>query len=141
MSPSASLPTSATIQAGSLGRDAKPAFGPETSTGPGRCALHGPATQTHDLKCWAPYWDQINTGRKTFEIRENDRGYRVRDLLILREWIPPDWLDPDTPGEPTGRVCHRTVTSVLIGGKFGLAEGHVALSLQPVDPLHGEATR
>lgn len=114
------------------GVDDLPAFGPETATGPGRCALRGRASQVHDLKCWPPFWDQINTGRKTFEVRQDDRGYRINDLLILREWTPPDWLEPDTPGELTGRVCHRVVTSVLVGGQFGLAEGYVALSLQAV---------
>jgi len=86
-------------------------------------------SQVHDLKCWPPYWDQINQGRKTFEIRRDDRGFRVGDLLVLREWIPDEWLEKDVPGEFTGRVCYRVVTSVLIGGKFGLAEGYVALSL------------
>jgi len=103
--------------------------GPLTSQGPGRRAFQGPAARIHDLKCWPPYWDLVNRGVKTFEIRLNDRGYRAGDLLILREWVPADWLAAGEPGYATGRTCHRTITNVFTGGKFGLAEGYVALSL------------
>lgn len=110
-----------------------PAFAPETEPdGPGRCAFQGPVRQVHDLKCWPPCWEAIATGRKTCDLRKNDRGYRVGDLLILREWIPDNWLEDDTPGGFTGRVCQREITHVLLGSKFGLASGYVALSLQAV---------
>lgn len=42
----------------------------------------------HDLKIWPQYLDAILDGRKTYEIRKNDRGYRVGDQLLLREWNP-----------------------------------------------------
>lgn len=41
MSYSATHPPSVTLQAGPLGRDAKPALAPETAPGPGRCAFQG----------------------------------------------------------------------------------------------------
>ncbi len=42
----------------------------------------------HDLKCWPVFFKDIATGRKAFEIRNNDRDYRVDDYLLLREWDP-----------------------------------------------------
>ena len=43
---------------------------------------------THELKCWPQYFGPIEDGRKTFELRKNDRGYQTGDVLLLREWNP-----------------------------------------------------
>ncbi len=42
----------------------------------------------HELKCWPQYWNEIAVGRKTVEVRHNDRGFKVGDTLVLREWDP-----------------------------------------------------
>jgi hypothetical protein len=57
----------------------------------------------HDLKVWPEYFDQVANGDKTFEVRKDDRDYRVGDLLLLREWIP-------TVRRYTGREIRRVVT-------------------------------
>jgi hypothetical protein len=44
----------------------------------------------HDLKCWPEYFRPVWMGVKRFEIRRNDRDYRVGDELLLREWEPGD---------------------------------------------------
>ncbi len=85
-------------------------------------AVEDDQRQVHCLKCWPPYWSEINQGLKRVEIRFNDRDYHVGDELILREW------DPCT-GTLTGRVCSRTVIHILAGGQFGLVDDHVAMSL------------
>jgi len=41
------------------------------------------AAITHRLKTERQHWDAINDGRKTAELRLNDRDYRVGDQLIL----------------------------------------------------------
>jgi ASC-1-like (ASCH) protein len=43
---------------------------------------------THELKCHVEYFDAIEDGRKTFEIRRNDRGFAVGDFLLLRAYDP-----------------------------------------------------
>lgn len=44
--------------------------------------------RVHNLKVWPEFFDEIMAGNKTFEIRYNDRDYRVGDLLVLREFQP-----------------------------------------------------
>nr|DAM00133.1 MAG TPA: activating signal cointegrator [Caudoviricetes sp.] len=42
----------------------------------------------HELKIHPKYYNAVNEEIKTFEIRENDRNYKVGDVLILREFTP-----------------------------------------------------
>jgi ASC-1-like (ASCH) protein len=42
----------------------------------------------HDLKIWPQYFVHIQSGSKTFEVRNNDRGFQPGDTVILREWDP-----------------------------------------------------
>lgn len=47
-----------------------------------------PSPRTHELKCWPVYFPAVADGRKTVELRRNDRAYAVGDQLLLREWDP-----------------------------------------------------
>jgi hypothetical protein len=76
----------------------------------------------HELKCWPESFRAVWEGRKKAEIRLDDRGFAEGDTLWLREW------DPATE-DYSGRWVKHAVTHVLRGGRFGLAEGHVMLSL------------
>ena len=40
---------------------------------------------THTLKIWPEYFEDVATGYKNFEIRLNDREYKIGDQLHLRE--------------------------------------------------------
>ena len=40
----------------------------------------------HSLKTWSDYFQAIRQGRKTFEIRQNDRNFAVGDWLHLKEY-------------------------------------------------------
>jgi len=40
--------------------------------------------QIHELKIKDIYYDAVLSGKKTFEIRINDRGYQAGDKVILR---------------------------------------------------------
>lgn len=40
----------------------------------------------HELKCLPEYFQAIEDGLKTFEIRFNDRNFQRSDVLILKEF-------------------------------------------------------
>nr|WP_312985789.1 DUF3850 domain-containing protein [Clostridioides sp.] len=40
---------------------------------------------THELKIYKEYYEPVLNGSKTFEIRKNDRNYRVGDRIVLNE--------------------------------------------------------
>jgi len=88
------------------------------------CAGCGHAKyQVHELKTWPWHFRDVQSGRKAFELRKDDRGFEVGDLLWLREF------DPETQ-EYTGQEVYRSVTLML--QQFpGLAEGYVIMALVP----------
>ena len=45
---------------------------------------------THELKTYPEFFEQTRNGRKKFELRRNDRDFKVGDELLLREWEPPE---------------------------------------------------
>lgn len=94
------------------------------------------AGRVHDLKSWPDQWMAINSGHKTADLRNNDLGFEVGDVCVFREWDPDMHLvDVGPEGPYTGRECRRVVTHVLHGGRFGLNQGYVMLSLAPVIEL------
>jgi hypothetical protein len=83
--------------------------------------------KTHYLKTWPLIFTAVKEEHKTFEIRKNDRGFQVGDLLILQEYLP-------TNGEYTGKEIQRIVTYILEGDKYGVEKGYVCMSIEPVKP-------
>ena len=82
----------------------------------------------HDLKCWPEYFQAVKSGIKPFELRKDDRGYDVGDVLHLREF------DPDT-ALYTGDEIDKTVTYVLPVVTYGAGndERYVIMGLAPRD--------
>ncbi len=78
--------------------------------------------KTHELKCSTQYFHEIWVGRKTFEIRNNDRGFEAPCVLNLRE------VEPVT-GKITGRSILAACEYVLRDFE-GLRPGYVGLSLR-----------
>ena len=85
-------------------------------------------SQRHVLKTWPEYFEKIADGTKTFELREDDRGFEVGDELMLVEYSPvADVL--------TGRKVIRRVTYMMKGPAFGVDAGWCVLALaSPNDP-------
>lgn len=70
--------------------------------------------KTHSLKTWPEYFEAILCGRKRFELRKNDRNYRVGDTLLLKEW------DPNKKAF-SGLWVRGVVTYILNSGEFMIA--------------------
>lgn len=77
----------------------------------------------HRLKTWSSYYDAVNTGAKSFELRVNDRNFQVGDTIVLEEY------NPETTSY-TGRSLTRTIGYILERPPFGgLEVGWVILGI------------
>lgn len=74
----------------------------------------------HSLKLSKKYFDDLQNGVKTFEVRKNDRGYKIGDTLILNEI--------DENNKYTGRVIKAKITYFF--SLFGLATGYCVLGVK-----------
>lgn len=78
----------------------------------------------HLLKTWPEQFKELRSGKKTFEIRKDDRDYKVNDVLVLKEY-------DNKKGEYTGHYVRRLVTHVMREYPiFGLKKGFCIMSLQ-----------
>ena len=97
----------------------------------------GERTVVHELKTWPDPFQTLYDGRKTFEIRQDDRGgFKVGDVLRLEEYTPPTGAGV---GQYTGRWLVRRVSYIARG--WGLPDGLVVLALADDVSLAGEGGR
>lgn len=85
----------------------------------------------HTLKAWPEFFDAVEAGAKTFEVRRADRDYQVGDVLLLQRWEPDReayTLSPD--GHPL--MCARRVTYILRGGQWGIEPKFVVMGIASV---------
>lgn len=75
---------------------------------------------THELKIMPEYFQAVRDGVKDFEIRYNDRDYKVGDNVVLREF-DGDYTDSDP--------IERRI-KYIYDGNIGLQEGFCILGLE-----------
>lgn len=78
---------------------------------------------THVLKTIPAYWDLVAAGDKTFEVRKNDRKFKVGDTVTLVRTIDSHAF-VDVP------ALHFRIRYILAGGQFGIEPGYVVLQLE-----------
>ncbi len=88
----------------------------------------------HGLKTWPDFFEAIVDGRKTFELRVNDRGFQTGDQLHLREWDPRKLAN-----SYTGRTFLVEVTYILPVAKEGYREPWVIMAIKPAPPRTEQA--
>jgi len=81
----------------------------------------------HEIRIASIYYDDVITGKKTFELRKNDRGYKVGQLLSMNEF---------TEGRYTGRTVEAEITYML-EGFAGLQEGYCILGIKVRQEVFG----
>ena len=91
----------------------------------------------HELKTWPEPFLAVACGHKTWEVRRDDRGFMIGDVLVLELWDPsPDEFGPRgyrrKGGGPDRVSLSFRVTYILHGGRFGVPEGYVVMSIEPV---------
>ena len=90
----------------------------------------------HVLKTLPDYWDAVDRGDKTFEVRRDDRGFQKGDTLILCK-LHRENLNTfeSTTGWHTdeykrAKMLVRRVKYVLTGGQLGIEPGYVVMALR-----------
>ena len=76
--------------------------------------------QHHHIKILPEYYRAIESGKKTFEVRFNDRNYQVYDILHLQEWLNGDY---------TGREITAEVTYMIDDPSY-CKDGYVIMSIK-----------
>jgi hypothetical protein len=76
--------------------------------------------EIHKLKILPKYFNLVLEGDKNFEIRKDDRNYKIGDALLLQEY---------ENGNYTGCDCTREILYILKDApQFGLAKGYCIIS-------------
>jgi len=75
----------------------------------------------HKIKTVSPFFEDIESGKKKFEIRKNDRNYQVGDLLVLSHWDHQSKCF-------TGRQIYGRVDYILDDRRF-IQEGYICMSI------------
>lgn len=88
----------------------------------------------HDLKVWPDYFDDVESGKKPFEVRLNNRDFQIGDILLLREWSYIG--DGSMDGKYSGRETRKIITYVLAGAeRFGVQDKFVVLGIAALRPV------
>ena len=81
--------------------------------------------KTHELKCHPHFFAAIAEGRKTFEIRRDDRHYAIGDLLALREFDP-------SYGDTGKKLPPFEIVYIMMAEDFpAILPGFVIMGLRP----------
>lgn len=80
----------------------------------------------HKLKTDQGPFEALLSGRKTFEVRKNDRNFQVGDELWLFEH------DPKAKIPATGRYVHKTIEYMLSGPQYGIPDNYAILGIVDV---------
>lgn len=78
----------------------------------------------HSLKTHKQYFRAVISGMKTFEIRKNDRDFKIGDFLALNEYDAEDECY-------TGNSCLVYVDYILNDNKYCKTD-YVVMSIKPV---------
>ena len=78
----------------------------------------------HKLKILPKFFEAVASGRKTFEIRKNDRDFKVGDYVRLQEWTVDGHYY-------TGAEIAGKITYLLTSDDFeGIASGYAVFAFE-----------
>ena len=76
----------------------------------------------HELKIYQEYFEAVKDGRKKFEIRKNDREYKVGDILVLLEY--DKYYEAFTGEKITVEISYMT--------DYAQQDGYVVLGIEEI---------
>lgn len=79
----------------------------------------------HAVKCRSNYFKALQSGQKSFEVRKNDRDYKVGDLLGINEI--------DNGGNYTGKSLVCKINYILDDFE-GLQKDYIVMSVSSIYP-------
>lgn len=82
---------------------------------------------THELKIYPAFFKRVLDGTKTFEVRNNDRGFQQGDEVVLKEY------DPEKDPEPFFKFTGESAR-FRIGFVYPIDAHRVVFSLLPWVP-------
>lgn len=85
----------------------------------------------HELKTDADVFLLVVKGLKTFDVRRNDRDFKVGDVLLLKETeYTGEEMKKGAPLRYTGRVKAVEVLYIMLGPVYGLKKGWCIMSVE-----------
>lgn len=75
----------------------------------------------HALKTKPKYFEELVAGVKKFEVRKNDRPYKIGDYVALNEWNGEQY---------TGKCILQKIVYILSDSEY-CKEGYVVLGVEP----------
>lgn len=82
----------------------------------------GDGRKIHQIRLASMYFDDVVSGKKSFELRKNDRGYKEGDFLEMMEF---------KDGKNTGRTV-RVLVTYLLDDYTGLEDGYCIMGTKLV---------
>jgi hypothetical protein len=84
-----------------------------------------PNKRKHYLKIWPEFYKDVKSRRKRFEMRFNDRGYQVGDILVLQEFDP-------TLKDYTGSSDIIALVTYALTQKPFVPDGYICMSINVI---------
>lgn len=86
---------------------------------------------THTLKIYKKYADAVMSGAKTFEIRKNDRNFKVGDKIVFKVLLDNGFFARAIAMHPLNDAVYRI--DYILDNFEGLAQKYVALAISKED--------
>lgn len=83
----------------------------------------------HELKILPEYYHAVRTYKKTFEIRKNDRDFKVGDILYLKKYDPEEESIPKTSFK-CDYYLKKEITYIT---DYAQKDGYVVMSIKDIN--------
>lgn len=83
----------------------------------------------HELKILPIFFEPLKSNQKKFEVRKNDRPFKVGDEILFRELHPNHRQGFELEVKYSSEICHRKISYILSDFE-GIERGFCVLGLE-----------